>query len=217
MEKELKIKERFLEDIKNHKLNIILDMEGYRHISCTSPNTYAYGFEIITYPGGLLIRGDMGTCVFERTKDMFSFFRTGIDKETNDIRINPGYWSEKVQAESRFGDGIKEFDEKSLKTHLKSYWETFFEDDLDSEQAKEVWEAIEFDIIGALEDYGSEDIVMSKVYDFGLTKKYDGVDFQFEDAFEWDIKKYTHHFLWLLYAIVWTIREYDKLKEQENK
>lgn len=87
--------EGFLEDIKNHKLNILKDDGLYRHLVFKRPCTNCCRFDIVTYPGYLVISGDMGCQVFSRLTDMFEFFRTD-DRDFNKnrsggLRINPSY------------------------------------------------------------------------------------------------------------------------------
>jgi len=81
----------FVEDTKNHKLTIIKDDGVYRHLHCSSGSS-CYHFDIVTYPGHLCYSGDMGCFVFQRTKDMFEFFRSESG------RINPDYWGGKLEA-----------------------------------------------------------------------------------------------------------------------
>ena len=70
---------------------------GYRHLLFRQPNSGNMWFEIITWPDSLMIRGDMGSWSFSRVQDMFTFFRS------DQLKINPSYWTEKIDSESRFG------------------------------------------------------------------------------------------------------------------
>jgi len=67
-------RERFLKDIKKHELKIIRDDGVYRHIRLKNPDSYAYNFDLITWPGYLCVTGDMGDWIFSRIEDMFNFF-----------------------------------------------------------------------------------------------------------------------------------------------
>jgi hypothetical protein len=97
---------RFLEDIKNHKAVIELDNGLFRSIKCSNNGSSVYAFRIVTWPGHLCIDGDMGCLVFARTRDMFEFFRGGI---------NHHYWTEKLQAH----DGIFEYDHEAFLNYVK--------------------------------------------------------------------------------------------------
>lgn len=82
--------EEFKLDVKNHVLTVNLDSGVYRDISIGKPCSSDMHYNITTRPGYLIFTGDMGCYVFNRLPDMFDFFRCE--------RINPRYWSEKVQA-----------------------------------------------------------------------------------------------------------------------
>ena len=200
-------RKEFLKSVKNHQIEILKDDGIYRHIKCQEPGTWNHGFEIITFPGGLLYTGDMGTYEFERVEDMFYFFRSGISK-TGEININSGYWEEKCKSESLFGDGIKNFNPVVFKENVKEYFETYFEDD-DSEEKKEVWDEIEEQILDYTED--SEWSLVSALNNFSTM----GIetDFDFDDLWESSVNSKTYHFIWCLWAIVWTIQKYDEVKK----
>ncbi len=198
-------KERFLEGIKEHQIEIIKDDGLYKHIRCKKPDTWNMGFHIITFPGGLLYTGDMGTYEFERTEDMFKFFRD--PKKT--LHIDSGYYAEKCRAESIFGDGIREFDPEIFRDAVKEHFESYYEDS-DSEEKGKVWEEIKLQILDYTED--SEWSLVAAINNFSL---YSDIDTRFDFTDFWDgfsgCSK-THYFIWCLYAIVWTIQQYDEVK-----
>ncbi len=196
-------KESFLKDVENHELTILKDDGLYRHLRFRNPKTSNMYFEIITYPGGLLYRGDMGSYVFERIEDMLMFFRD--DKK--ELRINSGYWSEKVQAESIFGEGIKKFDPKKVRENVHGHYKEYFEDDPDSPEAKEVLEAIEDQI------FCSEDSSWSWVSNVNNFSIY-GIDTKFNLGGFWESStdSYTYYFIWCCYAIAWAVIQYDENK-----
>jgi len=203
-------KETFLNDVRNHKLFIERDDGVYRHLKINS-GSFNQSYEIITWPGGLLYTGDMGTYEFERTTDMFCFFRYGLDQKTGDININSSYWAEKCFAESVNENGIREFDSDRFNKNVKEHWENYFEDNTESEEAKEVWEEIEsqglqsddseYELINALNNFSTYDIE---------------TNFNFWDFWEDACESKTYHFIWCLYAIVYAIKLYDEYKK-ENK
>ena len=78
------IRERMLSATADHKLTILHNDGLYRHIRFKNPKSIFYWFDLITWPGVLVFKGDMGCYVFSRLDDMFEFF-TGPT-------INPGYW-----------------------------------------------------------------------------------------------------------------------------
>lgn len=77
--------ERFLRDVAKHEMTVIRDDGVHRHIRFKQPDSGMMFFDLITWPGFLCYCGDMGTYVFQRTQDMFGFFRKngrldGIDR-----------------------------------------------------------------------------------------------------------------------------------------
>lgn len=86
-----KLSEWATKEFADHKLTIMRDDGLYRHLRCQKPGTWVYGFDIVTWPGYLCVCGDIGTWVFSRERDMVQWF------ERMDGRINPDYWSEKLQ------------------------------------------------------------------------------------------------------------------------
>ena len=84
--------EKFLDDVKNHELTIHQNNGVYRHLTFSKIGDCHQCFNITTFPDHLVITGDMGTLVFSRLHDMFNFFRS------DDLRINPDYWAEKIQS-----------------------------------------------------------------------------------------------------------------------
>ena len=85
---------QFLNDVKNHELTIHQNNGVDRHLIFKIPNDCNQHFNITTFSNYLVITGDMGALVFSRLHDMFEFFRS------DDLKINPYYWSEKIQSAS---------------------------------------------------------------------------------------------------------------------
>jgi len=112
---EEEVKEQFLKDVSAHKLQIYLSHGVYRHLRLADPKTNCYSFHLITGPGFLLYRGDMGTFEFERIHDMFQFFEPD---DCEKLTINPGYWAEKIQA-TDVDSGHREFDRDYFEAVIK--------------------------------------------------------------------------------------------------
>ncbi len=197
--------ENFLSDIAKHELSIGMDDGIHRNLRFSQSNSSDMHFNITTWPGYLCISGDMGCFVFSRVRDMFEFFRN--DK----LETNLGYWEEKLQAETVFGNGAKSW---SAESNLRNM-----------EQIAEDWKEC------ADEDELHPDFIASEIKRFkddfyDLNSEYDmniamanwdevenGINF-------WDYEssslEYTFHYRWCCYAIVWAIQQYDQLlKESE--
>lgn len=112
---------RFIRDVSSHQLSVIRDNGLYRHLRFSRPNTRAYSFDIVTWPGYLAVTGDMGTWTFSRITDMFEFFTDTHFGRRDSFHINPGYWSEKFEAgagRSRTESPCFEFDEDDFRKTL---------------------------------------------------------------------------------------------------
>lgn len=203
----------FLKEVENHKLTVVRDDGLNRHIRLAEPGTGNCQFDLITWPGHLCVTGDCGTYVFQRTNDMFEFFRQN-QKGEKELRINSGYWSEKLLSTCNHG-GVKKFCtdlfKKQLDDYIENHWE--FEDDDDEElKAVEVKAKVLAEVneeIVTILDMGKDmalNAAMTFKSEYGHT---------FEDFWDYEFDKYTHHFLWNLYSIAWGIQQYDLSKESE--
>lgn len=111
---------RFKSDTANHVMTIKHDSGVYRHIVYAEPETRCHMFELVTWPGHLSISGDMGTYVFLRLHDMFTFF--------NQANINPQYWMEKCEAVYRHTP-LMEYKQTLADEYLKELRESDDEDE----------------------------------------------------------------------------------------
>lgn len=204
--------ERFREDVARHDLTILRDDAQGRHIRFKRPDSSCYYFDLITWPGSLVIDGDCGTFAFKRLPDMFEFFRA--DARSPEY-INPSYWSEKVTALSRHG-GIEQFEWSRFEADVKDYFEQSFDieepgvdapdfvvDEIVAQKSRkaEVWKELEDAMRRAERD------------EFGacaLIRDFEHQGFRFQD-WERTSREYTFGFVWNLRAIVWGIAKYDAL------
>jgi hypothetical protein len=214
--------ERFLKDVANHRMEIILDNGVHRHIRMKKPNSFDMFFNIVTFPHYLVYSGDMGCYVFSRVDDMFEFFRTGL-RDPSRLQINEGYWAEKLEATDK-PDGHKAFSSDRFKQYVNEWLDRYdFEDKLtrddvlDGDETDEEKTAL---ILAAKESLREQlkDYVLDYADD-GETRARDALcDFEFDgrrafqDSWEANFDEYTHRFIWCLYAIVFTIREYDRAR-----
>lgn len=198
-----KAAERFAKDTAQHQMTVLHDQGVYRHLRFKRPGCSAYYFDLITYPGGLLYRGDMGDFVFERLQDMFEFFRS--DKG----RINPGYWSEKVTTKAN----ITEHDSEQFTRCVKEWvlgWMRDHREETTKDDRRDLWDEVHADVLECAED-------PQRGFDAANNFHWqapgsDGVKFYFQDFWEHNFDRYTLRFLWCCYALVWAIGVYDKSK-----
>jgi hypothetical protein len=110
------IAERFYRDTKDHELTILQDNGLYRHLRMMPPKSKSscYWYDVITWPGNLVFRGDGETYAFTRLQDMFEFFRSGIYKNGS-VHINPSYWAEKLTSNR---DCVKTYDQDRFTKYI---------------------------------------------------------------------------------------------------
>lgn len=95
------------------------------------PGTNSYSFNLITGPGFLLYRGDMGCFEFERLHDMFVFFRNNKPeyhlKHGMTVPINEHYWSEKLEAIDKNG-GYQRYSETLFLERIEELTVNYLDD-----------------------------------------------------------------------------------------
>lgn len=198
-EKRDKIKERFDRDIAEHEIHIEHDSEVYRHILFKRPGTGCYHFSLVTSPQILLYTGDMGTFVFRRTHDMFSFFQKQLT-HTPDF----SYWHEKLEAVDK-SDGSCEESKEILFERLREYISDDPDDGMDPSMKHEIRTFID-----ELEENG-EDRHFVELYreaerfHIGPNTR---PDFYFIDLWDYNYKEFTDRFIWACYAIQWGVHKY---------
>lgn len=186
----------FAGDTAQHQMIVLHDDGLYRHVRFAAPDHGFYWFDLVAWPGNLVINGDMEqTFAFSRTEDMFEFFRGS--------RINPGYWAEKLRAPRP--DAVKEYSEDRFRERVLA-------EITDMAEAGEVpdglTEAIRREVLEN-EGIGSEDLACAVLRDF----EFEG--FEFADVWEWDLTDWSYQFLWCCHAIRWGVSQYDAAKAGE--
>lgn len=211
---------RFRVETKKHRMTVGLDKGLYRHIRFMDPKSSGYWFELITSPGQLTFRGDGPSYVFSRQEDMFGLFR----HERLDW-IDVDYLAGKCTSANRRRDSLEEFDEDLFRKVLQEQVEYSIEGEkIPKEEADAFRAAIEEDIFGdyncsdekeayrALEDFEFRWANLNGEKDrWGELKQ---KSFRFDEAYEWfgASKGYNWWFVWACHAIVWGVREYDRMK-----
>ena len=193
------VQKRFDEDTAKHTMDIQLDDGLNRRIVFSNNGSSCYQYVIHTWPGYLMVTGDMGTYVFRRIEDMFEFFSTG----SPNYRINTGYWSEKLEAiDSHCGAdaSIKEYKDENFRTMIKEVFDDWVDGwEIEKEEADEVWEEVQDDVLSYADD---EQPAYQAAYNYG----HDNLNF-YESSFG-RCREYNYHFRWILYAIVDGIEQY---------
>ena len=219
--------ERFPGDIAKHKLTVLRDDGLYRHLRCARPGSSFYWFEIVTWPGSLAIRGDMGGgWIFSRIEDMFAFFRS-----KGHGTINPGYWSEKlpdcgrsvrVYSEgvfrARLDEALADYDEAYpglLVEHQRAKaaylaapprerypWKVHGpKEPAELKTPAEVRELVkDHDTYGELTSEGGARELLRVLEEADVVS----------GTYEWRMSDWDWPFLWACHGIVWAIERYDE-------
>lgn len=187
--------ESFLKDVAQHQLTVFHDEGTRRHLRFQQPGTNNMFFDLITWPNFLCYCGDMGTFVFKRVEDMFTFFRGSAN---GPLKINLSYWAEKCEATDG-SDGLKQFSPEKFKAAVKEYLK-------DAEASREILRAVATEILPYADE--GEHEACARVFEFNHA------GFCFSDFWEYNLDEYTYRFIWCCYALIWGIRMYDRAKEQ---
>lgn len=196
-----------------HQMAVLRDDGLYRHIRFQEPGTSIWHFDLVTWPGHLVITGDLEDFHFARLSDMFEFFRSPVG------HINPGYWAQKLCGPVR----PKVYSQDLTKQRVFEYfWERRHEH---RGQAVPLWRAIRGEVLSD-DVLPSEDAVRFVLRDFRYyparnvepardfvpqrLPRRDAGMFEFEEWWEWELRDWDFHFLLSLHAIVWGIRQYDQ-------
>lgn len=214
-------KEQFLESVKNHTVTTLLDNGVYRHLHCTKGSINRH-FDIVTYPGHLVISGDMGSYTFKRVDDMFKFFHMDDNDFMKDNVINPHYWGEKLEAVCK-QSGYRVHSEETLMKSINDHVDNIC---ADIEAHFEGYDDDEYETVEAFEAAFREEVKDHFKYcdmdEYRFIGNFEsnlinGVDFS-EDMGDWvESESYSYHYIWCCYAIAWAIGEYDKLKAPEGQ
>jgi hypothetical protein len=177
-----------------HEMTVLKDDGLYRHLRFQKPtSSWQSYFDLVTWPGSLVIRGDMGTFMFTREPDMIRDFFTG-----RGAGINADYWAEKMPGGR---ESVKEFDEKLLRAYVwQRYREHCDERDLSPVDRTELWRDLRF-LLQQDHDLSTAIAALSHFDSYNLT---------FPDA--WDLSGaftgWSWHYLWCCCAVAAGCRDY---------
>lgn len=196
---------RFDRDVANWTMEVLLDNGLYRHLRFRMPDGGFRWFDIVTWPGRLVITGDCETFVFTRLEDMFQFFRQNGDNDG----INPGYWQEKI-VDGR--DRCKNFDWDDFRAAALAQFDRVTIDKENQELRDRARKYLEDTIDESEPDvHGAVELIRTYAYrpgGFGTP-----VYFQFDhDDSSLAGDSWDFHYIWCCRAIVFAIKQYDQHK-----
>jgi len=194
LDRETSVQTQFIKDIANHEMTVHHADGVFRHLAFKRANTVAYSFQITTWPGSLCISGDMGSYVFARLPDMFSFFRGD--------HINPAYWAAKLTADDKL-NGHRTFSHHRYVEALKKDFAAWhFHSD---EGRKRSWAAIDDDVSGLMGASTTEEALrLASEWECPISGQ------RFTDFWGNDLEEFSSQFLWCCHAIQWAISQFDK-------
>ncbi|NHP18656.1 hypothetical protein G8767_34765 [Rhodococcus sp. IC4_135] len=192
------VKREFDLSVTEHEMKILHEDGLYRHLRFRRPGTGIYGWDLITWPGHLVISGDLESFHFSRDADMFDFFATSGHRSEGGI--NPHYWGEKVEGTSQWRTFSPEL---FIKLVVEDFWERRHDYAGD---VVALWRAIREDVLAWSED---ESEARNALHNFRHRDKRNlDADFEYYDSWEWPLLDYDRHYLRSLHAIVWGIQKY---------
>lgn len=202
--------ERFLKDVANHEMEIISENGVNRHIRFKSPSTRNMYFDLTTWGDHLCFSGDMGTYVFQRVEDMFTFFRRD---EMPDC-VNH-YWDEKLESICTRG-GRKEWNEDMFRESVYDHLKYYFDQESERDEQEEL-------ILFTMKELEYKDcschqlcwVVLDELEYEIQREKEEWEDIDFTDFWESaSCDEYTYHYTWAQMAICWGVQQYDKFKNK---
>ena len=169
-----------------HQMTVLHEDGLYRHLRFQTPgNGSSYGYDLITWPYNLTIRGGWTfTFSIDATEDMLDLFRrTSFPGE-----INPSYWQEKVTAGR---DEIEGFNDSLFEQQVKQHV-------VDAIRNGDAPRGIGAEVTRDIFEWG--DIS----HEAGARQELENFRFEgwsFGETWEWNFRSFTPGFLWSCHAI----------------
>ena len=164
---------------KDHVVTLRLDVGMFRSWRCQKPGTWAYGFDVTTTPGYLILTGDIGEMILRRCDDMIAWTRSSIR--------DAHYFAEKVPNSIQ----TKEW---SFEKSLEWINETAAED---AHEAREQWDELRDELVsGGINGGMSEHEFCTALYESNLV---DGCDWP-------NLEVFNSNFLWCREAVICLLR-----------
>lgn len=203
---EAKALSRFTEETRDHVMTVLRDDGLYRHLKFSAPGTNMYRFDLVTWPGYLAVIGDIEDHLFMRIEDMFKFF---VHEQHEPRRINPHYWSEKLQGR----DGrrsVQVFAEAIYRERVQEWLdEQAEEDDPEANFPDRLEVGLRHYALGvAVEDQLLYEPPRDEREAIERLREFDHDGHTIYEPYEWSMTEYNAHFLWICWAIVWGIEQY---------
>jgi len=178
-----------LKDLKDHTIvQLHRDGDPGRVWRCRNNGSSVYGFTVCAPPGWLIVYGDMGECMWSRTRDMLAFIRGSIR--------SLDYFSEKASKDCKIREPYTELAEEWLQEQESGKeWEDYHGEPMSDQHKEKLQEIRE-----AYEQYNSIENLIQAAYESGL---YDSTSYLPHCQY------YTYQYLWKLEALKWFVAKID--------
>ena len=192
-DREAEIAENAAKAFANHVVTVELEQGLYRHYRCAKPGTGTYAFHIVTFPGRLIVSGDIGNMAWSRCPDMLEWAAGAIG--------STGYFAEKtwgsIEVREWSEDACREVVEQEHKDHIDDQAVTNTEGRSVAEVAKDTEKANEIRdrLLRRIDD--GEHAFATAYYE----SDWYGGDFP-------NVSQYTAEFLWCREAVRWFLKSY---------
>ncbi|MFJ4966026.1 hypothetical protein ACIP6P_26875 [Streptomyces sp. NPDC088729] len=184
-------KKRLEEDSAGARMAVLKDDGLYRHLRFELPRASWGGFQIITWPGTLVIDGGLGHWSFQRQDDMFALLRTTTD---------PVYWEQKFSLGSKQKAVVyaPERAEAHIREAVRDRHPDLVDDIEESVFSRWSGESIETEagMRAALARY---EVALGTV----------DAEQPLFDVHEWHLTRYDDWFLLACHSMHWAVRQYD--------
>ncbi len=204
---EERVRESFVRATAEHQMSILHDDGLYRHLRFQKPGTSIYYFDLVTWPGHLVVCGDLGDYHFSRTRDMTEFFApSGARGGFEDRRwgVNLYYWGEKLLGGRPGRAGAMSYSHDAFRAQLYSWAAKEAAHNADCEMYPGLLqEALEREVLD--EHTHSMDEALERLRD---VEDEIGERLWSDDAWEWDLREFDASYVWCCWAIVWGLEQH---------
>lgn len=173
---------QLLNNTQEHEMKILHNDGLYRHLRFQRGDSMIWHWDLITWPGSLAIRGDIGGGhIFTRLPDMLDFFDHGQAPGW----INADYWAEKTPD---YGRSLQRFSNEKFTAWLMR------------------------ELAGYSTDWTNKKLVIEDVRDVDSVESAINVLNMHDIAYDYDDPSvwsdYDYHFILGLHAILWGAKKY---------
>lgn len=169
---------------KDHEITCLLNQGVYRHYECRNRSgTSNYAFHVVTFPGRLIVSGDIGDLMLCRVHDMFQWAPRAIE--------SIAYFAEKV-----VGGDTKEYCHEVTQEVISEAWKEI--DERRDQEDGDPEDNYEYDLL--ISDITNPHTTLTEMHD---SQFWDGCDFP-------DTENWKPNFLWCREALRWFFANHEK-------